>query len=523
MGTFQVVYDDFSGGQYMGPKATNLPKNTWKGNDVICNPSGELIPTGTKRVINFTDASGANVDGLLDHWVVGDYGYVFIYNANTLPVTYRLIRYQHTNGTAFPVTPNAYSLTMPGGYSMGSTMAYSSVTERFYYVTRAVTPISSVYRVSTTGTNNTAMTGTISAFLEGVVAYGLRLVAWSTLNNRLYYTGSWSGTDFGAWSNTQYYEFESRIRMVFARTEDLLVICDYGVYSLTGVLGSGVTIQLIVPGSSLSDGMQFGDVVNRSLYHLDVASPGQSFGPSGGAPDGRLHQLIGATSRAVASFELGDYGFNPNGYSTIDPGRVNGLPGSRMSVVFKNGWSYFEVTPGVFGRSKIHNITVPNNTYRYRPGKTGPQAPNEYMLTAFLNNGLIDVYRTFTNVVEPTFLDANFSNSTSSTCTDEPVGTVELSEYWHQKPFTVKEMFIEYSAAASGSVSAYIEPTGVVDVAAATLPSVVSNTVTDANPPVGSYRMYRYWPNNASKGFGMKPILTITNCSIKRVIVNCED
>jgi hypothetical protein len=159
--------------------------------------------------------------------------------------------------------------------------------------------------------------------------------------------------------------------------------------------------------------------------------------------------------------------------------------------------------------------------------KAGPNAPDEYMLTAVLtnpaNNDNVTVYRTYTNVPAPTKLDANFNFSTNSTCTVNPTGTVELSEYWHSRPFTVKEVFIEYSVTTGGSVSCTIIPTGVVDVPAANLASVVSTAASETSPPAGGYRMYRYWPNNASKGFGAKPQLTITNCFVKRVIMNCED
>lgn len=157
-----------------------------------------------------------------------------------------------------------------------------------------------------------------------------------------------------------------------------------------------------------------------------------------------------------------------------------------------------------------------------------PGAPDEYILTAAVaaSSGSeldVTIYRTLTNVPGPTKLDANFNYSTNSTCVINPNGTVELSEYWHNKPFTVKEAFIEYSVTTGGSVSCTIIPTGVVDVPAANLASVVSTAASETSPPAGGYRMYRYWPNNASKGFGVKPQLTITNCFVKRVILNCED
>jgi len=48
-------------------------------------------------------------------------------------------------------------------------------------------------------------------------------------------------------------------------------------------------------------------------------------------------------------------------------------------------------------------------------------------------------------------------------------------------------------------------------------------TITQTTANAGDFVMYRYHPNNASKGFGAKPIITMTNTAIKRVVINCED
>ena len=509
MGAFQIVYDDFSGGQYMGPKSTNQPKNTWHGNNIICNARGELVPTGTLLAArnSVTESGGL----IIDHWIMGDFGYVFVAYAATA----KMLRYTHNNGSAFPV--NTTNSTLPTPNIIGNSVAYSSITNSFYWPYQITGSSSGFYKTTTSGSSS-LMSGTVDRQITGIASYKLRLLSWG--GSRLFYSGNWSGTDFGAWSSAQYYEFDSRIQNVFPRTDDVLVVCDQGVYSLTGVLGSGVNIQLLIPGPNVSDGMQYGDVVNRSLYYLD--NSGVSLA---GPLDGRLYRMSGASTTAVASFDLNDVGFNPNGTSTLEPGRVIALPNGRISVLFKNGVSYNETTPGVFSKSDIHNIDTGTFAARYKQAKAGPGAPNEYMVTAVIDTSLagkIAIYRTLNNVPSPTFLDAEFSIS-ASTRTVLPTGTVELPEYWHSKPFTVKEMFIEYSVATGGSIAASITPTGVVDVGPTELASSGSSTTTDSTQTAGGFRMYRYWPNNSSKGFGIKPNMTLTNCTVKRVIVNCED
>jgi hypothetical protein len=160
--------------------------------------------------------------------------------------------------------------------------------------------------------------------------------------------------------------------------------------------------------------------------------------------------------------------------------------------------------------------------------KPGLRASNDYILTAVsapTAGSRVRIYRTLVNVPQPTYVDAVYDYNFTAPYTPivKPSGTVQLAEYWHQKPFTVKEMFVEYSVGTEGIIYGYVEPTGVVDVPVSNLPNVVATQFSDAGQTSGGFRMYRYWPDNASKGFGMKPHLTLTNCTVKRVIVNCED
>lgn len=513
MATFQVVYDDFSGGQYMGFRPANQPKNTWTGTDVLANANGELIPSGTRTVGTWAQPS-FNYGIIVDHFYENLNGYFFT-SAN------RFVKYVHNNGTAFPVTFTAYTTTGTGALVSAT---YSELHSRFYYLLAGGGGSGSVYSMTLSGTSALFYSIPSGQYPSEISVYKQRLVYFG--KNRLYYSGVWNGTQYGAFTTGQYYEFDSNLIAVFPRTDDLLVICQDGTYSMTGVLGSGVTIQTLTPGENVSAGMGNGAIVNRSLLYLDESN-------SNGSIDGRLYRMIGASIQHVASFDYGDYEFKRNGFNIADPGRVTALPNGRVAIQFRSGYTYFESTPGVFARSKVFTITEDATSRTvggyYRVARSMSGAPDEYILTAVVDPSIgatnpISIYRTYTNVPGPTKLDANFNYSTDSNCTVDPTGTVELSEYFHNKPFSVKEVFIEYSVLGSTStVSCNIVPTGVVDVPIGTLPSVVSSTSTETNATSGGYRMYRYWPNNAAKGFGVKPQLTITNTFIKRVILNCED
>jgi len=510
MATFQVVYDDFSGGQYMGFRPANQPKNTWTGTDVLANANGELIPGGNRLVGTWTQTVGAEGD-IVDHFYENQTGYFFTNGS-------RFVKYTHNNGTAFPVSFTVYT---PSGTGIIASAAFSELHNRFYYLLASGSG-GSVYSMTKTGSSALFYTIPSGHLPAKIFAYKQRLVYFG--NNRMYYSGVWNGSAYGAFTTGHYYEFDSDIVSMFPRTDDLLAICDDGTYSLTGVLGSGVTIQTLTPGENVSVGMRNGAIVNRSLFYVDEAN-------SNGSIDGRLYRMVGASIQHVASFDYGDYDFQSNGFNIADPGKVVAMPNGRIAVQLRSGYTYFESTPGVFAKSKVFTITETAlsraASQQYAPARPMSGAPDEYLLTAVITNPTneqISIYRTYTNVPGPTKLDANFNYSTNSTCTVNPTGTVELSEYFHNKPFSVKEVFIEYSISESTStVSCNIVPTGVVDVPVGTLPSVVSATSTETNATSGGYRMYRYWPNNASKGFGVKPQLTITNTFIKRVILNCED
>jgi hypothetical protein len=515
MGSFQIVYDDFSGGQYMGVRDANQPKNTWNGNNVIATPNGELIPTGTITVGTYAGVAGQTNVGIYGHW----FDYVNAYIFSRYGSTTYMHKYAHQNGTLYPITPTTYTLSG----AINTNVAYSFLSASFFYGA-GTTIYEAIASSGTQGPNMSFVSGYLPLFIE---SYKLRLVVASINSQRLHYSGVWGGSGYGAFAAGQYYDFNSSIRAIYPRTDDLLVVCDDGVYSLTGVLGSSVNIQLLAPQHNATNGMDRGAVINRNLYYID--NPGTVSGTdSNGSFDGRLYRFIGATNQHAASFKYGDYIFSDTGKRPAMAGSVVGLTNARLSVQFRNGITYFETTPGVYGKAQVWNITPSNNALAYdkvyQIAKCMDEAPDEYFLTAFVNhdatNKPIVIYRTIINVPGPTKLDANFSISSSSPI-QNPSGTVELSEYWHQKPFTVKEVFIEYIATTGAAVSCYIEPTGVVDVPPANI--TASTTSSDTSPAVGNTRMYRYWPNNAMKGFGVKPHLTITNSFIKRVILNCED
>jgi hypothetical protein len=457
---------------------------------------------------------------ILDHWVIGTDSYVFV-NLFTSPSTNssRLLKTTGVNnGTTFTTTPLTPAQTILSGQLNGS-LAYVASNSSFYYVSTA----GIVYQMTTAGgiiTRDTA--GLLGRGLTDMALYNYRLVAWGgtdTANKkRLFY----SNTDLTLFASTWYYEFSGTILNVLPRTNDLLVICDTGVFSLVGVLGSSVTIQLIVPQNNILEGMDAAVIVGRNAYFLDQRLSG--------APDGRLYQLYGATVQPVGTMNINDVvGSQVRG---VEQAIIQVINDGRIVIQLRNGVCYAETVGGVWTRltSPINDF-ISSSASKVRIGKAGPGSYNEYYLVATAaTNTKMTLTRYIHNISTIVELDTNFDYSTTPTgSTITATGNVTLAEYWHSKPFTVKEMFVEFYVrdGYTAQLNAGIIPTGIIDLyssyngsasVTATEPLVAGTNNTNNSTVVQRIR-----PNNAPKGFGIKPYLEFSNMTLTRVILNCED
>ena len=509
MGSFQITYDDFSGGQYMGPRSTNQPKNTWFGENVTALPNGQLIPVGSSLVSTITPPATIVNAEIYDFILIGNTSFMFV---NYVSGTNRMIKTAGIgNGNAFPVTSTNYSLT---GIIEGKVAFDPSASPNFYYIST----FGNIYSITQGGGVTLVSAALLSLALTNMTLYGYRLLAYGPSSKRLYY----SDTTFSTWSTANYYEFEGNILNVIARSNDLLVITDTGVYSVVGVLGSSITIQLIVPGINVAEGMTDATVVNRNIYYLDQQLTGSI--------DGRIYGLNGSSSQPVATMDLNDIN-TASATSIQEAFRLSVLNDGKLVAMSKVGYAYVETISDTWARLNNTAANISNTVDKQHQVATpGPNSYNEFFVAAFVASGTpnIYIYRYIYNVTQITNNDANLQPGGGSG-TSAPTGTVTLSEYWHSKPFTVKEAFVQFYARPSytPSITVGITPTGMVDVYSSYNGSVSVEaseplTVGTANTNNASITQ-RYHVNNAAKGFGVTPYLTFSNATIKRVILNCED
>ena len=516
MGSFQITYDDFSGGQYMGNKSTNLPKNQWDGTNVIATPNGGIIPTMSEVAGSWTVTGSPTFGYIYDHWVLSSNSYAFVTTIIGSTSTSRLVKTLGINdGQLFPSTGVPYSLT---GVLAGN-VAYYPATSLFYYISTA----GNIYSVTTTGTVTAVSAAMVGLDLTNITSYGYRLLSWggtnATAKKRLYY----SDTTLATWSTANYYEFSGTILNVLPRTNDLLVICDTGVFSLVGVLGSSVTNQLIVPQENITEGMRDAVVVGRSAYFLDQLA--------NGSLDGRIYRLTGSSVQSVEVMKIAD----TIATTGLEQGRVMVVNDGRIVIMLRSGICYAETSKGQWCRFENDILSSLNSNIekQIQVGRAGIRSLNEYFAVALFNNNTrsIEVRRFVHNTIIPVpsgvFLSPGFPLGLG---TAYPFGQISLPEYWHSKPFTVKEMFVEYQPVYTDIidpvVNASIQPTGNVDALIQNISSMQSSSITNiaqSTSTANTYVFERFLPNNASKGYGVIPKLDFQAATIKRVILNCED
>jgi len=188
MGSFQITYDDFSGGQYMGPRSNNLPKNTWTGENVTSTPDGKLMPSEPLELSRYQKGVTSTGAVIYDHWIINGRSYVFTRWA-TSPVTGTMtIQNSVSDGTSAPTAPTAYPLEFPTAATpllLVGQVAYAqapAATAKEFYFADYLGAIYKIGAESTVGVItpiSTALTGLLNANSANMGLYGYRLLAWS--------------------------------------------------------------------------------------------------------------------------------------------------------------------------------------------------------------------------------------------------------------------------------------------------------------------------------------------------------
>lgn len=532
MGTFQVTYDDFTGGHYMGNRSAALPRNTWYGTNVVLNGKGELIPGSVGEI----GTSPKTVAGLYQAYESSiPFGFTY-YGDNYFVVTEaglttslikqsRLIHVDSGYGSAPTITSYALLGVATGPCTTANDFATTGQQTLFYVDSNASNIRKVTLPIWGPVTDSVVSSALSSIAIDSIVAYKYRLVVWcrntgSIESQKIFYSDPTKST----FSTVDYYEFPSAVQKCIPRANDLLVICSDGVYSVTGVLGESVNIQLLAPATELFNGMRDAKATGRSVYFM--AQDRTEF-----PLDPRIYQFLGSTSTEIARIDIQDYATSVTDQSTFNIAR-----GSDLMIWLQNGAFYVQKADGPFYRfiqtRPTPFLTTPQ-AYLAEPidaFTSGDTEQGRVTGACFDDDGNIDLFQFSWGESYPGRI---FTNAYS----DAPKSaSVQLSEYWHSKPCTVRDLLVEavYDTttltflSGNASVQAQIIPTGTIDFTVNQTPSLTSSTQTytttlSSVTNNGSRVLHRFRVDNAIRGYGFYPQITFQGCRIRRVIAVCED
>lgn len=546
MGTFQVTYDDFTGGHYVGDRSAELPKNTWRGTNATVGPRGDLIPNGAKEIATVT--APAITPGhpwencqiwdsyLLD---VTDAVYFVTWRDMTGPTFYwnsKVLVCDYSKPT-YPVTQYALTGRCTGRVTYDNFRTGPSVDNRFTYIDNNPAQYALRQWDFNTGTDSLVL----AAFLGNEEVYdlykvGSRLVTHQWRGRKLFYSGA---LDAATWSaTTQYIEFPDVIQRIYPRTNDFLVFTNGGVFSVTGVLGETTNIQTIVPNTNIYTGLADGAIDSRTIYAMDeaVSAPGYM--------DGTIYALVGSSMEAVATLDQSD--LNPVQQTYRNSANLIALgigQGNALVAYSRSGATWIRNQNGTWARFKPNSAIAamaPNGVDRIgiaKPLANGGTFPaNEFVSVAYTDTDFtVHCLRMIANMPLPNSDDYSFDYNTN-TASAPASASVDLAEYWHSKPMVVKEVIVEavFDTAATlnltgnATIQPFVMPTGIIDKGPNDTGSYISSTQTVTQAISGitsdnSRAIYRFRINDAGRSYGFYPRITWQGCRIRRVICVCED
>lgn len=524
MGSFQITYNDFTGGHYMGNRETEQPANSWTGTNTILDPRGNLI--ATSAILETTLNTGINISSLDGFYVNGCFSH-----PNAVSVVYT-----HTNGgtgvTTSYIATYAYNVftlsyawntpqTLSGAPSGFLAPDQTSSSETLYYV------ISSSGNIRKLTYNSTLSSWTDTLVTSGTSVKGslykhkyrlLGLGVTGTVYNRLYY----SDTTMTTWSATDYYEFPGQITNVVTRANDFVVTTTAGIYSVTGVLGESINIQEIYSFAELSQGMSNAVGYGRDFVYLNDYRD---------SLNGQIYAGLGTNKMLIGTMDLDST--PPINIGITNPGKIVTMSNSGETYVMDFGGDWIRLNFSDW----LASDTPPSTTGGLTPSAT---STTELAGNMFLAQSIIKPYvsdpsdiRLWIARIRKPVIFQNYAikmysgyHSLKSPAVGS-TGSVILSDYWHQKPMVVREVIVEVeyvSTGANASVSANIIPIGAIDINSTVAPTMTSSTITaPTESTAGSTIIHRFFVNNAGRAYGFKPKITHKGVRVKRVVCICED
>ena len=508
MGTFQVTYDDFTGGHYMGNRDTKQPANTWTGTNTTLDPRGNLVGADAKLLTTRTGPTPALGDLFYLNGVFTHAGYVSVVytflddsaGTTTSYIDHYDIANNQWSGSPLTLTGVPVGYLAPDQTSSSPILYYVRSNGDVRKLTFSTTLASWSDALATAGTNATT----------SLYKYKYRLLGiGGTTRNRVYF----SDPTMTTWGATDYYEFPGLITNIAPRSNDVVVTTTAGIYSVTGVLGESVNIQEIYTFDELSQGMSNPITYGRDFIYLNDYLDSMN---------GTIYAGLGVTKNLIGTLDL----------EAVEPLNI-GLTNPGMPVVMaNNGYTYAMSPENTWTRFSFANWDTTDARYDGRITKTAISI-TDFPGNMYLAQSIYKPYQADTSdaVLYLARIDSTDIKIYAATHTlKDPVagatGTVVFSEYWHSKPCVVKEVIVEAQYVATttnASLSVNIIPTGAVDIDSSVAPNMTSSTITAPSQTTASTIILRFRVDNAGRAYGFKPRIQHKGVRIRRVICMVED
>jgi hypothetical protein len=536
-----VEWDDFTGGYYVGPSATQQPRNTFQGDNVtVAMDDATLIPmyqpavttlTGTDVSSGKITAAWTNVsepvqlNGVMC-FVAKTSGAVYLYAIAGGTVT------RHTLSSAGTVADFVVSrpvmLTVDGNdaqtnvYIAGGTnnIIVQKLDANGALVSGGASTINISSVASATGITR----------LVGLTVWGARMIGWAA-NSYLYF--SEASAFATAWSATNYivigYNNDS-ISNVVARNFDLLVGKPSGWYVVTGVLNYSAAVRQVNNGMGVIPGDPVSEWNNQVIFNTDTGTYGWPV---------NLYTINGARVRPVAfqrfAGNIQNMSISKGPLGVLQVGLVDDNETTISCILWllnqQERWS----------RAVIPRATTASSgeTLYFQPALSMQSRSDGWKSP---NLSIMEIkYPSSGNPVIAIHTMAVASFEPGAKTDDTPASaTVRLVDYMSKVPISVTDIYVEVELAQLYSSSNYTGtgvlsctvnmkyPLGDLPISAGNVSSsTLSYTTTISTiPGTGTRflgRMFRFRPDNAGHGYGFETEITFSGCKLRRVLAVTED
>jgi len=501
--TFDIVYEDFSGGHYFGSQSTKQPKNTWTGEGMIhCAADGTLMP-GAPLVAHSDDSIAGGWAGYVADGSAGLRYFQVVSGASTFVVA--------GDGSS----PYSVSTALPQGRMVQfcglTVMALDSARVMVY------DPVA--------GTTTVHATGLLDPGSGATITFGT-MYAWDawvlgTFENRIYFSAPLDAT---SWNSNDYIDVGdtgSTIRAIVSTVQGMLVATATGWWQISGVLGQ-TTVKRQVTTKGVAQPSYSGDAA------VD-ADQGVMFNAGGNPPTAVVGLLSGAQTPTVL-WDLAESG----GMASF--AKVSG------HYVFANREMLASDSVLYMWSERTRNwrkIALPARDTDWDKGLVrvasdlNAEAYSAYIEMSGFNQMSGNTDRAiYTYTIDP------FDPPYDAAGTAYASATAELAGYDHPREFTVDEVICELDLGVTldlgVSKSRAVGVQMVTNAAVMDYSSSVSSlhdaasalqtfTLPAMASTAGERVVVRFSPNNGGATFTAAPRITLRGVKLRRCVVRCKE